>query len=76
MTAVTAHLFGELGKRRILASVDPDNAASIALLEGAGFRREARFRKNVRTPDGWADELVYALLAEEFEVRRRVDDRP
>lgn len=76
VTAVAAHLFGELGKRRILASVDPDNAASIALLEGAGFRREARFRKNVRTPQGWADELVYALLAEEFEVRRRGDDRP
>lgn len=75
VTAVAAHLFEALGKRRILASVDPDNAASIALLEGAGFRREARFRKNVRTPDGWADELVYALLAEEFEVRRRVDDR-
>ena len=71
VAAVAAHLFGKLGKRRILASVDPDNAASIALLEGTGFRREARFRKNVRTPDGWADELVYALLAAEFEAGSR-----
>lgn len=68
VTALAARLFRDMGKRRLVASVDPDNAASVALLERAGFRREAHFRKNIRTPEGWADELVYALLAEDFEA--------
>lgn len=64
--AVAEHLFRGLGKHRLIASVDPDNAVSIALLEGVGFRREARFRGNIRTEEGWADEVVYGLLAEDL----------
>lgn len=68
--ALIRYLFQTLGKHRVTASLDPRNAASIALLEKMGMRREAHFRQSIRTPDGWEDDLVYALLEDEWEVRR------
>ena len=56
-----------LGAHRIYAECDPRNEASWRLLESAGFRREAHFRKNIffwKDADGnplWKDTYVYAL---------------
>ncbi|MCA8944131.1 MAG: GNAT family N-acetyltransferase, partial [Planctomycetes bacterium] len=40
-------LFETCGKHRVFASVDPRNAASIALLRRVGFRQEAHFRESL-----------------------------
>lgn len=71
--ALLSYLFDILGKHRVYASVDPRNAASIAVLQRLGMRREAFFVASIREGEGWADDAVYALLAEEY---RRGDGRP
>ncbi len=66
VTAVLDYLFGSLGKRRAYGSVEPANTRSIALLERIGMRRQAHFRDSV-PPDGeWGDDVIYAILDEEW----------
>lgn len=65
------YLFDDLGKHRVFASVDPRNAASIALLERLGMRREAHFRESLRDKGEWCDDFVFALLEDEWRARRR-----
>lgn len=67
VSAMVHYLFGKLKKHRITASLDPRNAASIALLESIGFRKEGLFRKSILNNGGWEDDLVYAVLDEEWE---------
>jgi RimJ/RimL family protein N-acetyltransferase len=71
LAALLDHLFGNLGKRRVFASVDPRNRASIALLEGLGFRQEAHFRESLRFKGEWVDDMVFAILAREWTRRPR-----
>lgn len=58
-------LFDEEGAHRIFADTDPDNAASIALLERLGFRREGVLREEWETHIGVRDSLILGLLARE-----------
>lgn len=62
-------LFGELNKHRITASIDPRNQASIALFERLGFRREAHFRQSILIDGEWVDDLVYALLESDWQMK-------
>lgn len=64
--AVVEYLFSALKKHRVTASVDPDNGASIKLLEKMGFRREAHFIKSFYMNGQWLDDVVYAMLEEEW----------
>ena len=64
--AVNEYLFGELKKHRITASIDPENIASVALLEKIGFRKEAHFVESLLLNDKWVDDVIYALLAREW----------
>ena len=64
--AVIGYLFSEMKKHRIVASVDPKNIASIALLEKLGMRKEGCFRKSVLIRDQWEDDMIYAILNEEW----------
>ena len=63
---VFAYVFDSLKKHRIIASVDPNNSASIRLLERMKMRREAHFIESIRSKDRWLDDLVYAILAREW----------
>lgn len=58
--------FDGLGLHRVIGRLDADNHASARLLERLGMRREARFRQNEFVKGRWADEAVYAMLAEEW----------
>jgi RimJ/RimL family protein N-acetyltransferase len=60
------YLFCQMGKHRIIASLDPNNEASRRLLESIGFRNEGLFIKSVYDGSKWEDDLVYALLEEEW----------
>lgn len=66
LKAVIGHLFNELGKHRVYASVDPRNLPSVKLLERVGMRKEGHFKKSVWFKGAWADDLVYAVLDEEW----------
>jgi len=69
VAALLDHLFGPLGKHRVIASVDPRNEASIRLLERVGMRREAHFRESLWFKGEWADDVVFAVLASEWGER-------
>jgi RimJ/RimL family protein N-acetyltransferase len=70
LEAVLDTCFGPLGKHRAFASVDPRNAASVALIERVGMRREAHFRESLWFKGEWADDLVFAILEGEWRSRK------
>src|SRR6266568_9440805 len=55
---------------RIIAITDCDNAASVALLERLGMRREGHFLQNVWFKGKWGDEYLYAILKEEWLLKQ------
>ena len=63
---VLALLFGEMGKHRVVATVDVENARAVRLLERLCFRGEAHHVQNVFFKGAWSDEYTYALLAQEW----------
>jgi RimJ/RimL family protein N-acetyltransferase len=63
--------FEELGLRRVLASCFAANTPSWRLMERLGMRREqVTVRESLHRELGWVDGLGYALLADEWRVRR------
>ncbi|HWK42211.1 MAG TPA: GNAT family protein [Croceibacterium sp.] len=67
MTALIGHLFEREGNRRLIAEIDSENTASIALAERLGFTREAYLREHERTHKGLCDLLIYGLLRREWQ---------
>ena len=67
VTGLLGHLFADLGLHRVYASIDPRNTPSASLFDRLGFRREALFRRSLWFKGEWTDDLVCALLAEEWE---------
>lgn len=61
------YLFNKLNKHRIITSIDPENTKSIQLVERLGFRKEAHFRKSLLIDGKWVDDLVYAMLKEDWD---------
>jgi len=66
------YLFEDRGKHKVAADCDTRNDGSWHLLERLGFTREAAFRGAFRVGDGWGDEYVYGLLADEWRQRSTV----
>ncbi|MCW2947645.1 MAG: GCN5-related N-acetyltransferase, partial [Actinoallomurus sp.] len=62
--------FEELGLHRIVGRLDGRNTASARVLERLGLRREAHFVQNELVKGEWTDEVVYAMLADEWRARR------
>jgi ribosomal-protein-alanine N-acetyltransferase len=62
--------FRELGLRRVWTYCVADNAESWRVMERLGMRREGRLESNVSLDGRMADTLLYAILAEEWELRR------
>lgn len=59
-------MFKDLKKHRITTSIDPDNISSQKLMERIGFRKEGHFVKSLYLNGVWVDDVIYALLAEEW----------
>ena len=68
--ALVDYLFRVGKKRRLVAEVDFENAASIALLERLGFQREACLREHERTHIGIRDVLIYGMLRRDWQSLR------
>jgi hypothetical protein len=60
------HVFGELGRHRIHASVDPRNLASMTMLRALGMRQEAHHRESLWLRGEWVDDVIFAMLASEW----------
>jgi RimJ/RimL family protein N-acetyltransferase len=61
--------FEELDMHRVIARLDARNTASSKLLQRLGLRQEAHFVRNEFLKGEWTDELVFAMLADEWNKR-------
>jgi RimJ/RimL family protein N-acetyltransferase len=71
LKAVLAYFFETLSKHRVYASVDPENSASISLLERAGLHKEAHFRQSLWFKGRWVDDVIFAILEQEWKIQAR-----
>jgi RimJ/RimL family protein N-acetyltransferase len=62
--------FGHLNLHRVWAGLDARNVRSAALLERLGLRREAHLIENEWVKGEWTDEVIYAVLADEWATSR------
>lgn len=69
LRAVIDYLFQNLQKHRIIASVDPLNTSSVKLMERLGFRKEGHFIKSLFWKNEWVDDIIYAVLKEEWHAQ-------
>jgi [ribosomal protein S5]-alanine N-acetyltransferase len=60
------HAFGPLGLHRLEANIRPENAASIALVRSAGFRKEGCSARYLQIDGEWRDHERWAILAEDW----------
>jgi RimJ/RimL family protein N-acetyltransferase len=67
--ALLNYAFNTFDLHRVTASADPRNAASRRVLEKAGMVREAHFRKSLWFKGEWADDLVYAMLRQDWQSK-------
>lgn len=68
--------FDGAGMHRIYAQCDARNAASARVMERLGMRREAHFREHALVKGAWDEELIYAMLEDEWRARRPVSGAP
>ncbi|PHZ84524.1 GNAT family N-acetyltransferase [Paremcibacter congregatus] len=66
VTGLVSALFDQLKLHRIHVSIDPANRASRMLFERVGFRLEGHLRKSVYFKGAWCDDIVMAVLGEEW----------
>jgi RimJ/RimL family protein N-acetyltransferase len=65
-SAVLGLAFDGLGLHRVIARLDARNGASARLAARLGMRQEAHFVRNELFKGEWTDELVFAILADEW----------
>jgi RimJ/RimL family protein N-acetyltransferase len=61
-------LFGELDLHRVHGRSDARNAPSAALMRRLGMRQEAHLRQALWFKGGWSDQLVFAVLRQEWQA--------
>jgi len=59
------------GLHRVCGSVEPNNTASVRVLERLGMRKEAHLTENAWVKSKWSSEAVYAILAREWRAARQ-----
>jgi RimJ/RimL family protein N-acetyltransferase len=61
--------FDSAGVHRVYARCHALNDSSWRVMERLGMRREAHFREHVLVKGQWDEELVYALLEDEWRLQ-------
>lgn len=66
LKAVINTAFSTTDIHRVFGCTDARNAGCIKVFENVGMQREGHLRQHIRLPDDtYADEVIYAILAEE-----------
>jgi RimJ/RimL family protein N-acetyltransferase len=65
LTEVIGFLFGTLGKKKLIARIDPENAKSIRVFEHLGFRKESLPGETGGQEGIPARDLIFTLAGEE-----------
>ena len=68
--ALLALGFGELGLHRIYARCAAANSSSWRVMERLGMRREAHFREHAFIKGAWTEELIYAIVEDDWRGQR------
>ena len=71
VSAVVAFAFEELGMRRLEATIDPRNGASVKLIERMGFNHEGTRRQRVLMKGTLVDQSLYGCLRDDWIAVRR-----
>ncbi|MEU4695406.1 GNAT family protein [Actinoplanes sp. NPDC023714] len=66
VSGVLDRLFGRQGLHKVTGECDARNAASAALMERLGFRREGLLRQQTFIKGEWTDDLLFGLLSTEW----------
>ncbi len=69
LTAVIAHVFATGPVDTLTADVDPENAASIRLLERLGFQQTGSAERTWNIGGDWKDSLYYGLTRDRWAVQ-------
>lgn len=69
--ALLAHAIETIGLNRIEAACQPENHASIALLNKTGFRKEGLGADYLKINGEWRDHLLFAVTARDYEARQK-----
>ena len=67
VVALFSHAFTVRGLHRIWGVTDPRNLPSIQLMKRVGMRQEAHYKESLWFKGAWADDVVYAVLAREWQ---------
>ena len=65
------HVFVKLKLHRLEANIQPENAASIALVKRAGFVKEGYSRRYLKICGRWRDHERWAILSEDWRKHHR-----
>lgn len=69
VSLVLRFAFKELKLHRIEANVQPENTASIAVLQRCGFTREGFSRKYLKIGGRWRDHERFAIIVEDWKTK-------
>ena len=71
LALVLSAAFQRLKLHRVEANIQPSNVASLALVRGAGFRREGFSPRYLKIGGRWRDHERWAMLADDWRARSR-----
>ena len=66
--ALVQWLIKDIGVHKVVAKCDPENVASYKIMEKLSMQREGFLRQHYKIGDQYSDELVYGILATEYDL--------